>query len=400
VRLAPKQYTLRYYSAGKSQPELGASAVRPLTPRAPPHARGAAPALRPRVRHSRGRQAAACAVAGAELSNASLATLREAFSQAFGHGTPRTKNRQWLVQRLQAQGQAQGLPPLAASGARACPLPPQPLPPRQHKLPSRLRDEPAAPGAAQAPPGKRAKAASKDAVAAAPPPQPQRRLSTLHPAQRGSLAPLARMALPCGTSLSPGDDVFLLTPKGLKALHSCAACAVEQPGATAQLLECERCLRGFHLACVQLPRVPAGAWICPDCAAMPGRAACVSDMQRFDQGLLFLAQVVSLWWDPSKQAVFFRARWYHAPPEKTTRWWLPGLPEPLREVALGPADDADVAGLGAVLRRALVVRPERAKAAAAAAQLAGDPMPLVCHRGFNPRKGTFMPLNAKRDKRR
>ena len=192
----------------------------------------------------------------------------------------------------------------------------------------------------------------------------------------GPVAPLASMRLACGTVLCPGDDVFVLSPKGLRELHTCAVCrnatngapdGGPAPPATAAsappppgtaLLECDRCLRGFHLPCVQLSAVPEGDWTCDDCRAagvalaataadgalageedaeceemdclpsnpvaepypvgvtpagvmQPSARPMIDDLDRVDAGWLHLARVEALWWDPIKRAVLFRARWYH-----------------------------------------------------------------------------------------
>ena len=320
-----------------------------------------------------------------------------------------------------------------------------------------------------------------------------------------AVAPLASMRLACGTVLSPGDDVFVLTPKGLHHLHTCPLCSADTTsgGAAAaaaaaappaegapapppsaggdELLECDKCLRGFHLACLNLPSIPDGDWTCADCclaaastcvwdvdadADMDGEqceaaltlqptptplrapAPCpprviIDDMDRVDAGLLHLAHVEALWWDAAQRAVLFRARWYHCsdqadaatlaqPPPKATagnrtdfaacgeglflnagpllgmraqapaqpqqrggaavRWWVPGMVLPLREVALCPPGTSDVAFIGSVLRKAHVVPPDQAAKAARDAAAEGKPLPVVCHRGYDPRLKRFTPL--------
>jgi hypothetical protein len=325
-----------------------------------------------------------------------------------------------------------------------------------------------------------------------------------------AVAPLASMRLACGTVLSPGDDVFVLTPKGLHHLHTCPLCSADTtsngaaaaaaaaaaapraegapappPSAGDELLECDKCLRGFHLTCLNLPAIPDGDWTCADCCLaaastciwdvdadvdMDGEQceaaltpqltptptpvpACapvpcpprviIDDMDRVDAGLLHLAHVEALWWDAAQRAVLFRARWYHCsdqpdgatlaqpPPEGTpadhtgfaacgaglflsagsllgmqtqtpaqpqqqggasVRWWVPGMVLPLREVALCPPGTSDVAFIGSVLRKAHVVPPDQAAKAARDAAAEGKPLPVVCHRGYDPRLKRFTPL--------
>jgi len=343
--------------------------------------------------------------------------VRQAFLLAFGALPQRLAapagalgpgaaiaSRAWLLAQLRARAAQQRPPP-----------PPQPAPapapeaaeeasaPRKRRLPGWMaldEAEPAKP--------------ARGAPAAKPrrPPAPCSRLSRLpdHPVRRGApapaprqrecaeppplpLAPLACMRLACGTLVRPGDDVFVLTPAGVRELHLCAVCRgperQQQP-----LLECERCLRGFHPACCGLSCLPGeeARWDCRDCLATAGGRPSVCDVRRLDDGLLFLARVEALWYDPGQSGCFFRARWY-APPCKqgrlATNWWLPAPPgasqrQPLREVALGPPGDADVASLSCVLRAATVVRPEQAAEAAAAAEREGRPPPLVCHHSLEP----------------
>lgn len=313
-------------------------------------------------------------------------------------------------------------------------------------------------------------------------------------AAAAAVAPLASMRLACGTVLSPGDDVFVLTPQGLRHLHTCPLCshdtttgdpaaragggaAPPPPGEGDELLECDKCLRGFHLACLNLPAIPDGDWTCADCClaaanaslwaadadgAAEGEPQCedgtrlsphptpppplrappacpprviIDDMDRVDAGLLHLAHVEALWWDAAQRAVLFRARWYHCcdpaadsnnnaatlapeatatraspllalqadtPPQRASqqsqgggaavRWWVPGMGLPLREVALCPPGTSDVAYIGSVLRRAHVVPPDQAAKAARDAAAEGKPLPVVCHRGYDPRLKRFTPL--------
>jgi hypothetical protein len=140
-------------------------------------------------------------------------------------------------------------------------------------------------------------------------------------------------------------------------------------------------------------------------------------MARLDAGLLYLARIDSIWcaiipcffkmhvmtldllvcrWDERTRDYFFRARWYHAPPARgATRWWARGAA--LREVCLGTRADADAAPVSSVVRRAEVLSPAAARAAANKPGLKGlrgraAPLPLVCHRSYDPATRAFLPL--------
>ena len=208
-------------------------------------------------------------------------------------------------------------------------------------------------------------------------------------------------------SLSVGDSVFVLTAAGLRVERTCAACGRGDGGPTGAmpadaapappvLLECGRCLRGVHLSCAGLPAVPAGEWACAACAAMPKLPAPPTDIARLDAGLLYLARIDAIWWDERTRDYFFRARWYHTPPARgATRWWARGAA--LREVCLGTRADADAAPVSSVVRRAEVLSPAAARAAAKRPQPKGPrgqppPLPLVCHRSYDPATRAFMPL--------
>jgi hypothetical protein len=261
--------------------------------------------------------------------------------------------------------------------------------------------------------------------------------------------PLPRVTLG-GATFAVGDSVFVLTAAGLRAEVTCAACgqadtaAAGGTAATAAhtsasahassasasaaaaaaasspppvLIECGRCLSGFHLRCVRLASVPAGDWCCASCACADPPMPPMDDMARLDAGLLFLARIEALWWDANSRDYFFRARWYHAPRHAgATRWWSRrGGSEsgsgsgnaaiPLREVCLGPRADADAAPVSSVVRRAEVLSPGAARAAgrggesgksffgdASGSGGGGGGPPLVCHRGYDPAARTFIPL--------
>jgi hypothetical protein len=239
--------------------------------------------------------------------------------------------------------------------------------------------------------------------------------------------PLPRVTLG-GATFAVGDSVFVLTAAGLRAEITCAACgradthaaaadagaatdgadadAAAASAASSVLVECGRCLSGFHLRCVHLSAVPEGDWACAACAAADPPAPPLDDMARLDSGLLFLARIEALWWDAAARDYFFRARWYHAPRHAgATRWWSHrgaargGGMAALREVCLGPRADADAAPVSSVVRKAAVLSPAAARAAGrgggaggSGSEEAAGGAPLVCHRGYDPAARAFIPL--------
>lgn len=385
-----------------------------------------------------------------------LPALRRLFAQSFGIPTF-SNDRNWLVSKLKGRAPACAAaeepaeeppspPARRPAGRAAAPQrPPRdapraaPLSPRPRKRPawlcddeergpgSRGRAKPAARRAAAPPQRKAAAAALSLALAcegegggdgrdgcvgwsphrgvrpetpASPPPCPK----GVPP-----VTALERVALSDGGCLAPGDSVYVLTAAGHAAEASCAHCCV--PADCDQLLECDRCLRGFHLPCVGLGSIPDGCWACPGCSALSPhpRLPCVTDIARVDCGHLLLARCEAIWWDDrgatsscdclsptqiltlfcpllfptfSAKAVFFTARWYDTPPA-SARWWVPGCECPLREVCLGPAAESGAQPLGAVLRRAVVVPPQHARRAARSCAAAGGQPPLVCARGWD-----------------
>jgi hypothetical protein len=66
--------------------------------------------------------------------------------------------------------------------------------------------------------------------------------------------------------------------EGGDAQEACEVCAKSSSSAANPMLECDACLRGFHLRCLSPPlsRVPDGDWLCASCNAgawCPGQGA-------------------------------------------------------------------------------------------------------------------------------
>ena len=111
--------------------------------------------------------------------------------------------------------------------------------------------------------------------------------------------------------------------------------------AAATMLECEHCLRGYHMGCLAPPLdvVPEGQWLCPACsgdkagpstapaaAAGPGHAGGGGPgprrrtlRERFlAREAISGARIDSIWRDGPCGEYFFTARWYALPEETHT----------------------------------------------------------------------------------
>ncbi|KDD73179.1 hypothetical protein H632_c2454p0, partial [Helicosporidium sp. ATCC 50920] len=172
--------------------------------------------------------------------------------------------------------------------------------------------------------------------------------------------------------LSVGDDVYIILDANAIAnlecvesiaeedIEPCLAChSVER--ANSLMIECDSCLRGFHLCCLAPPlsSIPEGDWECDSCSqGLPPRppAQLTARSRVLLRKGLGLARIEALWTTQarSKSAVdpescSVRLRWYCVP-EETAHGRRPH--HRAREVLLTTArDDNEV---GAVLRRAWV----------------------------------------------
>ena len=86
------------------------------------------------------------------------------------------------------------------------------------------------------------------------------------------------------------------------------------------LLECNRCLGGFHLSCLDPPLddIPVGEWVCQDCsfghAKRRWSVTCARERFLQRQGLA-LARIESMWIDSDTHEYKFCGRWYLLPEE-------------------------------------------------------------------------------------
>ncbi|KAK3284592.1 origin recognition complex subunit Orc1 [Cymbomonas tetramitiformis] len=94
------------------------------------------------------------------------------------------------------------------------------------------------------------------------------------------------------------------------------------------MLECDECLRGFHMNCLQPPlqKVPEAEWFCMECAnatfgakpPAPRRERNKTARERFLDGEVELARVERIWRDGLNKEFMFTARWYYRPEETHT----------------------------------------------------------------------------------
>jgi origin recognition complex subunit 1 len=125
-----------------------------------------------------------------------------------------------------------------------------------------------------------------------------------------------------------GDNVYVVVDETLLGsqlddeedeCYSCGICgsAAKRQG---KLLECSKCLGGFHLGCLNPPlkQIPEGDWVCPTCSQ--GRAPrlrsikCARERLLQQRGLA-LARIMSIWIDGKTGWIEFTAQWYNVPEE-------------------------------------------------------------------------------------
>lgn len=90
------------------------------------------------------------------------------------------------------------------------------------------------------------------------------------------------------------------------------------------MLECDRCLRGYHLKCLRLPDIPEGSWLCPCCVKgkPPGpREVPITARERFlhRSRQLGMVRIETIWqefnpFDGERDGEYFLVgRWYFRP---------------------------------------------------------------------------------------
>ena len=152
-------------------------------------------------------------------------------------------------------------------------------------------------------------------------------------------------------------------------------CAGDDTTTTDIMIECDACLRGWHLDCLNPPlaEIPEAEWVCPMCLASPTGVAPPSDTARktaigeFLAGNLHLCRIECIW--SEKKKFMFVGRWF-ARPEETHTGRQPHHSR--REVFL--TNNTDENSVDCLLRPAVVLPPQQfrdaARSAAAAASAA------------------------------
>jgi hypothetical protein len=181
-----------------------------------------------------------------------------------------------------------------------------------------------------------------------------------------------------------GDCAYVISDKTIDldddAEEICAACGTthgpsgvtqsrnegEGEGEGDVMLECDGCLRGWHLGCLTPPllEVPDAEWVCPMCLASEDGVAAPDERTRkrtacseFLDGRLHLCRIENIWSEGSEFK--FVGRWFATPEETHTGR---RSHHARREVFLtGVTDENNV---DALLKRATVLPPQQFRDAA------------------------------------
>lgn len=127
-----------------------------------------------------------------------------------------------------------------------------------------------------------------------------------------------------------GDVVYIILDENLlgdgidEEVDATYICGVCKSGANSKktMLECDHCLGGFHLSCLDPPltTIPQGGWVCKSCRL--GRAprwapTCPRERVLQQQGLS-LGRIESMWLDTHTSCHEVCVRWYSLPEETHT----------------------------------------------------------------------------------
>lgn len=131
-----------------------------------------------------------------------------------------------------------------------------------------------------------------------------------------------------GDNFRKGDIVYVVIDESLlggaldesetDAAAVCGICNLKSK--KDGLLECNRCLGGFHLSCLDPPldAIPPGEWVCRDCsfghAKRRWSATCARERFLQRRGLA-LARIESMWLESVSKEYKFCGRWYLLPEE-------------------------------------------------------------------------------------
>ena len=185
----------------------------------------------------------------------------------------------------------------------------------------------------------------------------------------------------CGEVFRRGDCAYVISDKARDldedAEEICAACGTthgvgvstregDDDAEADVMLECDGCLRGWHLGCLTPPlaEVPEAEWMCPLClasedgvAAPDARARKRTACSEFLDGRLHLCRIECIW---SEGGEFkFTGRWFATPEETHTGR---RSHHARREVFL--TDVTDENNVESLLQRATVLPPQQFRDAA------------------------------------
>ncbi|KXZ54607.1 hypothetical protein GPECTOR_4g672 [Gonium pectorale] len=139
--------------------------------------------------------------------------------------------------------------------------------------------------------------ASSAAPAPAAAPVPRRK-----PRGGAAAAPrfLSSWTLDDGEEYRAGDDVYVVETEDASQLpqgdedEDCCLCGRSTD--VRRMVECDRCLRGFHFRCLRPPlrALPEGDWLCPDCEAGVAPSAAGRRLTTCSQAFLFGSKLLGL----------------------------------------------------------------------------------------------------------
>ena len=200
-----------------------------------------------------------------------------------------------------------------------------------------------------------------------------------------------------------GDKTRDLDDDELEPCGACGECGDEDD----VMLECDACLRGWHMRCLHPPleEVPEGEWYCPKClSSATGVAAPAENGRRmahteFLAGNLHLCRIECIWQEANGKFMFV-GRWFATPEETHTGRQAH---HSRREVFL--TNNTDENCVDSLLRKAAVLLPQQyrdatrlANEAAATARRKAREAKAARDRGEEPSTGVVEPDDKESNK--
>ena len=200
-----------------------------------------------------------------------------------------------------------------------------------------------------------------------------------------------------------GDKTRDLDDDELEPCGACGECGDEDD----VMLECDACLRGWHMRCLHPPleEVPEGEWYCPKClSSATGVAAPAENGRRmahteFLAGNLHLCRIECIWQEANGKFMFV-GRWFATPEETHTGRQAH---HSRREVFL--TNNTDENCVDSLLRKAAVLLPQQyrdatrlANEAAATARRKAREAKAAKDRGEEPATGVVEPDDKESNK--